>query len=428
MTDIYVSSSEELYAALAKAEAGLHIYLEAGEYEDIALWYGLGIDLDLKGITITSATPDDPAVIHAFEATGVSNLTITDVVFDYDYTAGHPVYKRPFEFIDCSNITLESLNLDGDIARDLSPEADGYGSGIGLSVRGCDGFTFADSTIAGFMIGASFGNSTSVRVTGNDISEMRVDGLTFTKMQDVLISGNTIHDFARNLSAGDHSDMIQFWTNGNVTPTTDIRILDNLLSTGDGDPTQGIFMGNEALHQGFGEEMFYDRLQISGNTLLLKHLNGIYVGGSKDLMLNDNALLNPDEDAEFSSLPRIRVDANSAKVTITGNLVEDIWGYTGQQDWQLDGNSAPNTDLSSDAALVSTDTTVCRFLPPTATADTLDFITDTADTETNLDGDVIPSADADGDAGFSNHMQDEFPLTQSHEINSQPFLSDADIM
>jgi hypothetical protein len=38
MTDLYVSSAEELYAALAQAKAGQHIYLEAGEYDDIAIW------------------------------------------------------------------------------------------------------------------------------------------------------------------------------------------------------------------------------------------------------------------------------------------------------------------------------------------------------------------------------------------------------
>lgn len=428
MTDIYVSSSEDLYAALANAKAGQHIYLEAGEYEEIALWYGLGIDLDLQGVTISSATPDDPAVIHAFEAKGVSNLTITDVVFDYDYGAGHPVYKRPFEFIDCTNITLGQVTIDGDVAADLSPEANGYGSGIGLSVRGCDGFTLANSTMAGFMIGASFGNSTAVQVTGNDISEMRVDGLTFTKMQDVLIAGNTIHDFARNLSAGDHSDMIQFWTNGNVTPTTDIRILDNVLNIGNGDPTQGIFMGNEALDQGFGAEMFYDGLQISGNTLLLEHMNGIYVGGARDLVLNDNAVINPSGDPDFGSLPRIRVDAVSTEVTISGNIAEDIWGYTSQSDWRVAENATPADSETFVTALVSTDTTVCRFRPPAASDDTLDFVAQTTSAARPLIDEVNSEPTAAADAIPAAVTQLELSVTQSPAEMSQIFLADLDFM
>lgn len=428
MTDFYVSSSEDLYAALAQAEAGHHIYLEAGEYDEIALWYGLGIDLDLQGVTISSADPDNPAIIHAFEAKGVSNLTIADVVFDYDYLAGQPTYKRPFEFIDCTNITVGRVTFDGDVARDLSAEADGYGTGIGLSVRGCAGFTLADSSLKGFMIGASFGNSTSVTTIGNGISEMRVDGFTFTKMQEVLIAENTFHDFARNPDAGDHADMIQFWTNGNVTPTTDIRIIDNLLAIGAGDPTQGIFIGNEALDQGFGEEMFYDDIQIIGNTLLLEHLNGIYVGGARDLILSDNALLNPDDTAEYSELPRIRVSADSTDVTITGNLVQEIWGHTGQQDWQIDQNSAPTDDQSTTASHVSMDTTVCRFLPPTVETDTLRFTPTTADPEP-VDAVQVPTFDeATRNAKASLVVQDEISFTQSHELNSQPFPADVDFM
>ncbi len=428
MTDLYVSSSEDLYAALAQAEAGQHIYLEAGEYDEIALWYGLGIDLDLQGVTISSADPDNPAIIHAFEAKGVSNLTISDVVFDYDYLAGQPTYKRPFEFIDCTNITVGRVTFDGDVARDLSTEADGYGTGIGLSVRGCEGFTLADSSLKGFMIGASFGNSTSVTTIGNDISEMRVDGFTFTKMQEVLITGNTFHDFARNPDAGDHADMVQFWTNGNVTPTTDIRIIDNLFAIGAGDPTQGIFIGNEALDQGFGEEMFYDDLQIIGNTLLLEHLNGIYVGGARDVILSDNALLNPNDTAGFSELPRIRVNAESTDVTITGNLVQEIWGHTGQTDWKVDGNSAPTSDQSTAAPHVSTDTTVCRFLPPNNETDILRFTPTTADAEPDNDAHLPTADEPTQNAKASPALQDEIAFTQSHEINSQLFFADIDFM
>lgn len=362
MTEVYVSSSEELYAALAHAEAGQYILLESGTYDEIALWYGLGIDLDLSDVTIASADPLNPAVIHQFEAKGVSNLTLSNVLFDYIYQDGQPTYKRPFEFIDCTNISIEDVTFDGDIARNLSEDADGYATGIGLSVRGGTDISVTDSVFTNFMIGASFGNATDVSVMGNDLSEMRVDGLTFTKMNDLLISGNVIHDFARNLLAGDHSDMIQFWTNGNTEPMTNIRILDNILDIGEGNATQGIFIGNEALDQGYGSEMFYQNLEISGNTLVNGHLNGLYIGATDGLIVRENTLINPDEDASLIALPRIRIDSQSTDVLIDSNIVEEIWGENGQSDWQVLDNVNPDDADVTQAEVVSSDATVCRRL------------------------------------------------------------------
>ncbi|SFQ56841.1 right-handed parallel beta-helix repeat-containing protein [Donghicola eburneus] len=428
MTDLYVSSAEDLYAALAHAKAGQHIYLVAGEYDDIAIWYGLGIDLDLHGVTLASADPSAPAVIHNFEAKGVSNLTISDVVFDYDYRVGQPTYKRPFEFIDCTNIKLDQVTFNGDVATDLSPEADGFGTGIGLSVRGNDGFTLTDSALHGFMIGASFGNSTNVSVTGNDISEMRIDGLTFTKMQNVTIAGNTIHDFLRSPTAGDHADMIQFWTNGNVTPTTDIRILNNTLMIADGDPTQGIFIGNEALAQGFGEEMFYDGLEISGNTLLLEHLNGIYVGGARDLVVSENTVLNPASQAEDSALPRIRVDPVSSDVTIAGNLVTDIWGDKGQSDWQVYDNIEPRDATPATLELVSSDTTICRLLPPTPVSDSFRFAPHQDDLERAAPQDDIPITWDQISEAAQITGQIEMAITQADDTNVHLYLSEPEFM
>lgn len=373
MSDIYVSSSEELYAALASASAGQHILLEAGEYEDIALWYGLGIALDFEGVTLRSASADSPAVIHNFEAKGVSNLSIENVVFDYDAVAGQTQFKRPFEFSDCTNITLDGITFEGDVAQGVSPEADGFATGIGLSVRGCSGFTLTGSVFEDFMIGASFGNSTDVVVTANDLSGMRVDGLTFTKMQDVLIAGNTIHDFARNLAAGDHSDMIQFWTNGNTEAMHNIRIIGNTLDMGSGEHTQGIFIGNEALDQGYGAEMFYDTLTIAGNSLINGHLNGIYVGGANHLSIFDNTLINPDPQATSTELPRIRVDPVSTDVLITGNVVAEVWGAKDQADWQVSDNLTAQVASQTASEFVSHDTTVCRRFAPNELGDTFDF-------------------------------------------------------
>lgn len=341
---IHVSSPEELYLALAHAQAGQHILLAPGEYDKIALWYGLGVSLDFKGgLTIASADPANPAVIHAFEGKGVQNLTIENVVFDYDAMPGQAPLKRPFKFNDCANVSLSGITFDGDIAKGVGPEADGFATGVGLSVRGCEGVTLSDSKLHGFLIGANFGNSRDVTIENNVLSGMRIDGLTFARMQNLKIEGNWIHSFARNLQINDHSDMIQLWTYDSQSPMQGIEIRNNLFEIGSGDPTQGIFIGNEALDQGHGAEMFYQSVTISGNTMISAHMNGIVVGGTHDLTLSDNTLLEAPRSVSFArkKAPLIRIDPRSTEVAVTDNTVTDIWGAKGQSDWTLSGNIPP---------------------------------------------------------------------------------------
>uniref|UniRef100_UPI00262B3D6E right-handed parallel beta-helix repeat-containing protein n=1 Tax=uncultured Shimia sp. TaxID=573152 RepID=UPI00262B3D6E len=339
-----VTDSDGLYAALAQAEGGDTIQLAGGDYGTLSLWEGSGFSVEFSSeVVITSIDPDNPATFSRMSLNGVSNLSLEGLEFDYTFESGQPKYARPFKVDNSNNIAIRNSTFDGDIASDTGTTADGYSNGIGLSVRKSEDITFENNEVSNFWMGVSMGGGTGYVVRNNDIHTIRSDGLTFTKVQDVLIEGNYIHDFRRNLEAGDHADMIQFWTYGNTEAITDVIIRNNTLDIGEGEHTQSIFMGNEAVDQGADSQMFYKNIAIEGNTILNGHLNGIVVGAANNLVVDGNVVLRDDgsvpERAELSTgTPIIRIDKESTNVTITNNASADIWGYLEQSDWTIANN------------------------------------------------------------------------------------------
>ena len=62
--------------------------------------------------------------------------------------------------------------------------------------------------------------------------------------------------------------MIQFWTSGTTSPSTNIVIRGNILDSGDGGWTQSIFMRNEMVDTGgAGDAMFYQNILIEDNVI-----------------------------------------------------------------------------------------------------------------------------------------------------------------
>ena len=134
--------------------------------------------------------------------------------------------------------------------------------------------------------------STISNVVDNDVHSIRSDGFDFVEVNDVLIEGNHIHDFVANLGSGDHLDMIQFWTTGTTSPSTNIIIRGNILNSGAGDWTQSIFMRNEMVDLGLaGTEMFYRNILIENNVIYNAHAHGITVGETDGLTIRNNTIL-----------------------------------------------------------------------------------------------------------------------------------------
>lgn len=342
---ITVSTSADLYKALASATGGETILLTSGNYGTLSLGKPLGATFP-SSVTIASSDPNHPAVFSAVALNGVSNLSIDHVVFDYTAKAGITTNDRPNQINGCTNISITNSVFDGDNASGSGAAADGYGTAVGLSVRWGSGITIANNEFLDWHRGAIFDSTSNLQVLGNDIHDVRSDGMDFANIQKALIENNYLHDFRASYSAGDHRDMIQFWTTGTKTPSTDITIRGNTLDIGDGAYTQSIFMRNEMVDTGqAGAAMFYKNILIENNTIYNGHLHGITVGETNGLVIRNNSVLeskdanNPADSTSPLWTPTIRVSASSTAVSISDNAVAAIVGYTTQGSWSVKNNA-----------------------------------------------------------------------------------------
>jgi hypothetical protein len=343
---IQVSTLSGLYSALANAKGGETIALAGGNYGSFFLGAKSGFDITFpSNVTITSANPDQPAVFSKVDVRGAANLTFDGVTFDYTFKTGDQIYSRPFSFSGCDNIAIRNTTIDGDVARGVSAVDDGYGYAIGLSVRGSRGVTLEQNEISGFHRGLTVGESQNVAVHGNDLHSLRMDGMNFSEVRDVVIENNWIHDFKRSLDSLDHSDMIQFWTNGTDSPTENVIIRGNRLDIGAGDATQSIFMRNDLVDRGLaGDAMFYRNILIEQNVITNGHLHGISVGETAGLTIRNNSVLHADGRAVDGldpsvEIPAINVAGRSTSVAVTGNATSAVSGFTGQPGWTVAQNA-----------------------------------------------------------------------------------------
>lgn len=330
MATIYtVSSSDELYEALAKAQGGDEIRLASGDYGDLTLNSKSGFDITFDApVKITSLDADAPAIISTMYLDGVSNLSFDSINFDYKIQEGDPLWASPFQIKNSSKITIQNSVFDGEVASGVSAEDDGFGYGRALMTSNNDQINILNNKFYDFHRAFGASESTNILVKGNEIYNLRSDGLNFSEVQNVLIEDNYIHDFNTNESSGDHADMIQFWTTNTTAPSTNIVIRNNTLDIGEGDQTQAILMRNEMVELGgAGDGMFYQNVLIEDNVILNAHIHGITIGETDGLVIKQNTLLSVDpDDPRYFGAPSINLSEASTSVSVTQNAVSLIQG------------------------------------------------------------------------------------------------------
>ncbi|MBC7736859.1 MAG: right-handed parallel beta-helix repeat-containing protein, partial [Candidatus Saccharibacteria bacterium] len=345
-TTITVSSTAALYDALANATGGEIIKLAAGSYGAFSLDVKSGFDRTFpSNVTITSADPLNPATFSSVKLDSVANLTLDGLVFDHTFKAGDPSFMSPFQINGGDHVTVTNSTFDGDVATGVSTVANGYGTGYALVVRGATNVTVSNNEMHNFQRGLVVDEVTGIKVTGNDISNMRTDGMDFSQVKGVLIEGNNLHDFRRSLTSLDHCDMIQFFTNNTTAPSTDIVIRGNVLDIGNGTYTQSIFMRNELVDwDQAGSEMNYRNVTIEQNVITNAHLNGIMVGQTTGLKVQHNTVLHADGVKADGvdpgvEIPAIVVASGSTSVVVTNNATGSLIGWSGQSGWTVGHNA-----------------------------------------------------------------------------------------
>lgn len=291
-------------------------------------------------VTITSKDSNNPAKFTSMTLSGVQNLTIDNVIFDYTYASTDLVWIAPFALGNgtgqLKNITIRNSGFDGDEASGTGNAAeDGFGFAKGLAVDGrsstgarATGIVIENNTFHRWHRAALFGSVDGLTVRNNEVYDVRSDGFDFAAVQNTVIEGNYMHDFRQSATSLDHMDMIQFWTNGTTWPNVNITIRGNWLMAQDGDWTQSIFMRNEEVDNGrAGSEMFYRNVLIENNVIHNAHLHGITLGEVDGVVVQNNTLLNnidagnPTAPLSSVHIPNISMKATSLNVNVTKNVI-----------------------------------------------------------------------------------------------------------
>lgn len=347
---ILVSNSAELIKAMKSATGGENIVLKGGNYGDLNLWQGHTLNaIYTSPIKITSASHDNQAVFTGLRLNGVTNVTFSDVKFDYVSAVGEPTTTSKFNLLNTKNISILNSVFDGDTAKGLGTFEDGYGSGRGLTVRGSSNITLSGNEVHGFNRGFVTTESNNIKVMNNNLYDMSSDGLDFSAVKNVIVDSNKIHDFVRSPLSTSHPDMIQFWTNGTTTPSVNIAITNNFLDIGQGQKTQSIFMRNEMVDSyGAGASMYYQNINISNNVIRNAHGRGISVGETNGLKVSNNTVLQVEtiQEGGTISAPAILLSDKSVNVVVTNNVIPVVGTLDGSYStgWTVGNNFLAQID------------------------------------------------------------------------------------
>ena len=274
MATIFVNSTAGLTSALKTAQGGDTIKLAPGTYSDLAL-KNLSFSSD---VTITSADPSKQAVITNFSMTNVDSLTFSNLEMSAINATG--VNKNSgwaFRVTDSDDIHFDKINfhgsLDGETINDMN----------GLQIRFGEDISVTNSTFQQLGRGLAISESQHIKVSGNEVQEVRTDGFNFAQVGHIQVTDNYLHDFAP--APGDHPDAIQFWTTGTTSASHDILVSGNVIVRGEGENTQGIFITDQV------GTLPYEQVTIANNLVVGTGYNAIRMVGGKNITVTGNELV-----------------------------------------------------------------------------------------------------------------------------------------
>lgn len=336
---LQIEGPDAFAQALRDAPSGATLALAPGDYGH------LRIRGDLAATTIRSADPSNPARFSSADVRDVDDMLFEGLYFDYEFNPEHRLQARNFVWRNVTNTVFRDNIFDGDRARGISAVDDGYGYTMGFSVAGGADVVIEGNEIFDFWKGLHVRGVDGLVVRGNDVHTIRMDGMNFVQVSDVLIEGNHIHNFNRSVDSRDHADMIQFWTARTEWSSHDVVIRGNVLNSGTGWFTQSIFIRNERSdRQGSVDpSIFYRNFVIEENVIINAHTHGITVGDTIGLRIARNTVVQNPSSATGDPgrplhIPQIRIASINRDVEISNNIVYRIVGQEDQGDWTVTDN------------------------------------------------------------------------------------------
>lgn len=297
LTTFTVKNAAELGVALKTASSGDAILLEGGQYGAVTIQ---GIKFPAS-VTIGSKDPGNPAVISTMMVKDSSGINFTNIEFS---TVGVTKMGGTFQIVGSSRIEFDKIHVHGSLDGNPGNDVDGF------RVLNSTDVKITNSEFEQLRVAIGHRDSDGLVVSGNNIHDIRMDGIRGSGSSDVLISKNYLHDFYR-IEGVDHADAIQFYTGNTTKSAQNITITENLIDQGDGYVMQGIFLRDE------NGTLPYLNVQVSDNIVINGNKNGIAVLGAKNIEVSGNTVV-----SDKGSSSWIRVN-NVEGAVVEGNLVRD---------------------------------------------------------------------------------------------------------
>lgn len=328
-TSITVSSSDEIFDAVAAlvAAGGGTLKLAASDIPyNIDLSYA---GSDTAPVTITSADPDDPAIIATTEIYRSKGIALDGLRFETGTTDG----QQDIQITQSRSISITNSTMQGVADGFWDPDSEATRGDDLILIRDSDTIVFSNNTVSGYFHGIGLLNNVDVTIANNDISGIQGDGIRGGGQTSLLIENNYLHDFYGTLQSVTHTDMIQLWGSYTDSPNTDVTITGNVLFSGDGAATQGILIRNEVFGEDSASGGYFQDITITNNIIYNGARNGIYVADTAGLVVEDNSLfwdMDAVTQSDSGSTPGTSSPwlnfYNIESGTVTGNISGNISG------------------------------------------------------------------------------------------------------
>lgn len=312
---IVVSDSSQIASALKSlAEGGGGTLLldgAAGAY-----------DIDLKAvgesdapILIAPLDPETPPVVSKLHLDRCAGLTVTGMQIGDGTKDG----QKDIYLTSSQNLALVGNTMTGTAEGFYSEAGDTEMADTMMYARYCRGLTFADNTVSNYFSAIGMLDCAEVDIERNDFSKLQGDGIQGGAWDDVRIANNYMHDFYGSTQSVNHSDMIQIWGSSTSFAARNVEITGNVLNSGDGALTQGIFIRNEEFGTGKKADGYLENITITNNTLYNGAPNGIYVANAKDLIVSNNTVL-WDQDATTYTSPSVQASSAIPSILVRDSI------------------------------------------------------------------------------------------------------------
>ena len=328
MTKFLVSNTAEFNAAILKAVGGDRIEMGSGNFGDLRIQS----EKFSSEVVITAQNPNAPPKIASVYVGASGNITFDNIDINFVPDAKTVEWSAGFRADGSTNITIRNSTVTGGPAiAGIDPNApagtqtekgiNGFPIGNGIMLADCSGITLDNNTVSEFTSGIRVSSTDNLKITNNEIFNVRKCPVGGGDLDNVLLEGNYFHDLTpwKFGGLGDHGDFVHFYTSPTQVGTSDNFVFrDNTFLQGNGVSVLGIYLDDNTNNKGFTSVVIEQNIMHNGNA------QGIRVEDVNGLIVRSNTILQSEGDA--NDAPRIFLAPGTKNVVIDKNIYAGITG------------------------------------------------------------------------------------------------------